>query len=581
MMTTQNTPVSYTQLDFSSYKESLKQHLKNQDRFKDYDFDGSNMSVLLDLLSYNTMNNAFYLNMVSREMYLDSAQLRDSVVSHAKELNYTPRSFRSSEAIVNIEIKTRKDVTSVLIQKGTSFTSRIGTRNFTFVVAENVVLGVSSTTANQNIFKAENLSLYEGEYIVESFVYDSNKRFILSNKNIDTTSITVLSLEDNGSSAINYSRSNSLFGVDVNSTVFFIQGAENEKYEIMFGDGVSGRVPSPNSTVVVEYRVCNGELPNSASVFKPNGTIDGQSDIVVELVERASGGAVSESIDSIKFNAPRHFTTQERAVTSEDYENLIRQNFPEVNSVSAYGGEVLSPPQYGKVFVAIDLKDFDGLPTTRKEEYFRFLKTRSPVSIDVLIQSPEYLYVEVYTEVKYNVNLTQLNIDDIKTLVISSILSYAENNINNFNKTLRFSRLTRNIDDSHFSVVSNNSKIRASKRITSQQLLTPTSIDFGFEITPKTLKSTEILYNRQVCTIEDDGNGIINVLSINSQIVETLGKIDYSKGTLTLNGILLSDSSSIVKLYCSPISQDLSSNKKTIINISEEDIIINVERVRE
>lgn len=573
--------ISYTNIDFDSYKQSLKNFLRSQDRFKDYDFDGSNMSVLLDILAYNSMNNAFYLNMVSKEMYLDSAQLRDSVVSHAKELNYTPRSFRSSQALVNIEVKTDASKTTLLIPKGSSFTSRIGTRNFNFSVNENIIMNLSRVENGFNVFRAERVELYEGDFIADTFVYSDSGKYVLSNKNIDTTSINVVVIEDNGAITTPYRKATSLIGVDSNSPVYFVQGAQNEKYEILFGDGVSGKTPKNSAVIVVEYRVCNGELSNGCSVFKSNGPIDGETNIVIETLEPSIGGYVAESIESIKFNAPRHFTTQERAITTEDYENLIRQNFPEVNSVSAYGGEDLVPPQYGKVFVAVDLKDFDGLPETRKNDYQRFLRSKSPVSIEVTIQSPEYLYLEVTSLVKYNVNLTQLNVDDIRTLVVSAILEYAESNLNNFNKTTRLSRLIRDIDDAHFSIISNITSLRVSKRVNLQRFVSSNSVEFGVQIVPGSIDSQEFVAAGQSVRIKDDSNGRLVLVNSTNATVRPFGQIDYVSGRLTTIGDPTIVSTDTIKIYAASKDSDISTNEKTILNITEEDLIVQVERIRE
>ena len=261
-----NTSIVLNSVDFDTLKNTLKSYLRSQDRFQDYDFDGSNLNVLLDILSINTFHNAFYLNMVGNEMFMDTAQLRDSVVSHAKDLNYTPRSFRSSQANVNIEVTSNNlNKRSLLIPKGTSFTSNFGSKNYTFTVGENIL--ITDYTINENTsvtFYGNNIALYEGYYISDTFVYSYSNptRLILSNKNVDISSLSVTVIEDGGSSVKTYNRALSLFDLTTTSRVFFIQGAENDNYEVIFGDGVSGRRPKDNSTILIEYRICNGELPN-------------------------------------------------------------------------------------------------------------------------------------------------------------------------------------------------------------------------------------------------------------------------------------------------------------------------------
>ncbi|NDB83135.1 MAG: hypothetical protein EB127_10470, partial [Alphaproteobacteria bacterium] len=462
-----NSSIILSSLDFDTLKNTFKSYLRTQDRFNDYDFDGSNMSVLLDLLSYNTFHNSFYLNMIGSEMFLDSAQLRDSVVSHAKELNYTPQSFKSAIASIAIVVKTSDlTKTSLLVTKGTTFTSNQFNRNFTFSAPENIVLTEYEIADGYKYFGGI-FDIYEGYYVTDTFTYsyDNYDRMILSNKNVDISSITATVFEDGGANPILYKLSKSLFDLNSSSQVFFIQGAENDSYELIFGDGVNGRRPKNNSVIAIEYRISNGELPNGCTTFIPDSPISGETNITVSTISNAAGGSVSESIESIKYNAPRHFTTQERAVTTEDYQTLLKGQFPEVNTVYAYGGEDLDIPQYGKVFIAVDLKETDILPDSKKSEYYKFLKPRSPVSIDPVFVSPDYMYLGITSTVKYNVNVTGLSPSDIKTIVSSSILSYAINNLNTFNKTFRYSKLTQQIDNSQLSIISNETDVQLIKRI--------------------------------------------------------------------------------------------------------------------
>lgn len=598
-----NSSIILSNLDFDAQKNTLKQYLRSQDRFKDYDFEGSNMNVLLDLLAYNTYMNTFYLNMVGNEMFLDSAQLRDSVVSHAKELNYTPSSFRSAEALVTIVINsTNTNKRSITIPKGTTFTSRVDQRAYTFSTAENIVVANVVTSASKATFTSPEVILYEGGYVLDSYATSSSgiTRFLLNNNNADISSINVTVIEDGGAVVKQYTRAPSLFGLNSESEVYFVQGAENGLYEIVFGDNVTGRRPKDNAIVNIEYRICNGELPNGCSVFKADSSIDGETEILVYTGRPAAGGAVAESIESIKFNAPRHFATQERAVTTDDYETLMKLNFPEVNVVTAYGGEEVDPPQFGKVFVAVDLKDLDGLPDVKRDQYYRFLKPRSPVSIDPVVISPDYTYIYVETLVKYNVNVTSLNPDDIRTLVISSIVNYARSNLNDFNKTLRYSRLTQAIDATHPSVVSNETVAKAIKYITPitgapQSLV----IDFGIpldvkspdiEVNPATdnhaVESSPFIYNGIPAYLEDDGMGVMRVIGTPSGqhtvVVPDVGTVNYDTGLVTISNLTIdSYSGSVLKVYATSKSKDITSSKGTILNIIDTDTNVTVQQVRE
>lgn len=585
-----NSSIVLSNIDFDTHKNTLKQYLRSQTRFQDFDFEGSNMNVLLDVLSYNTFHNMFYLNMVASEMFLDTAQIRDSVVSHAKELNYTPRSFKSAEANVNIVVTT-SDTTkrTIPVARGTTFTSRYSNRNFTFTVNENTVISNYVINTNNTItFTGSNIPLYEGYFINDTFTYtaDTSQRFIITNRNVDISSIAVTVIEDVGATVQTYTRATSLFNIDSASKVFFVQPCENDSYEIVFGDGTTGRTPKDNSVISIEYRISNGQLPNGANVFRADTTIDGETDIVVTVNKPASLGSVSETIDEIKYNAPRHFTTQERAVTTEDYENLLKLNFTEVNAVSAYGGEDLNPPQFGKVFVAVDLKEVDGIPEIKKDEYYRFLKPRSPVSIDPVFVDPGYTYIGVTSTVKYNVNVTKLAAQDIKTLVVSSITRYALDNLNNFNRVFRYSNIVEAIDNTQQAIISNETSIKVIK------VITPTlgvdnifNVDFqipldttqslargGYAIT-----SSRFVYNGSKATLQDSGNGILNIVSSSGAVIIDVGTVDYETGLVQISKFNVSQYDGAgIKIRAEPRNKDIQVVNNVILNIIDDDIVVNV-----
>ncbi len=596
-----NTSIVLTNLDFDEMKNTLKAYLRSQDRFQDYDFDGSNMSVLLDILAYNTYHNAFYLNMIGSEMFLDTAVLRDSVVSHAKELNYTPRSFKSAVATVDLTF-TDTDLTrrSVAIPKGTSFNARVGSNNFTFTTDQLIVTNESAIQGSNIVFTASGVELFEGNYTTETYPVAriADSRFVINNPNVDISSLSVTVVEDVGATVLTYLRATSLFGHTADSKVYFVQGAPEGKYEIVFGDGIVGRPPKDNSVVIVEYRVSKGELPNGAFTFKPNSSIDGVANIVATTKLAASAGAVAESIDSIKYNAPRHFTTQERAITTEDYETLLKLNFPEINNVAAYGGEEADPPQYGKVFVAVDLKNVDGLPDVKRDQFYKFLKPRSPVAIDPVFVNTDYTYISCDLVVRYNVNITNLNVDDIRTRVMSSILDYSNVNLNGFNKTLRFSKLIQSIDKSHPSIVSNEVKVNAVKYyaplVGASQTFT---LDYGvpvLKLVPDSsdhplqdshsFYSTTFTWQGQKVYLEDDGLGNIRIVGTQGQThreLQQTGTIDYEKGIINIANLTVDAfPGAQMKFYLSPQSKDIYSTKNAILNISEADIAITVEQVR-
>lgn len=596
-----NTNFNLTTLDFDTIKANLISYLKRADSpFKDVDYNGSNINQLVDVLSYNTYMNSFYLNMVSSEMFLDSAQLRDSVVSHCKELNYVPRSFRSASANVSFTVTpSSSSITSLLVPKGTTFTAVLGSNSYTFSTEENITV---PATGGGN-FTVDNLEIFEGRYITDTFVYDqanTSQRFVLSNPTIDTRSITVTVVENNGANTSTYTRASSLIDVTSSSKSYFVQAAENMQYEVLFGDGVVGQRPASGAVIVVEYRICNGELPNGARNFDIDGPIQGQSNISTAVtVSAASGGDVNETIDSIKFNAPRFYQNQDRAVTTADYENIILANFNEINTVAVYGGEDAIPPQYGKVVISADSRNGDGTSTLLQERIYKFIRARSPLSIEPIFVDPEFLFLQINTLVRYNANITTLTDSDVRTLVASRISLFNRENLSNFKKTLRYSRLLRDIDLTNSSFISNDTDVIPYKLIT-PNLDVPNNItlryNYRIEEGPPlseshnpteshTVYSTRFTYDGKVCMLEDDGNGALIISSVYSDVHENLlnvGSIDYLTGIIQINSLNISRyEGNGIKIFAKPYYKDITSDKNVILEIKDEDILVTPLAVRE
>jgi hypothetical protein len=474
-------PVS--QLDFTSLRTSLKTYLQGQDRFKDYDFEGSNLSVLLDILAFNTYQNAFYLNMVGNEMFLDTATLRDSVISHAKELNYLPRSFTSAAATARVNIAvTNNAVYSVTVPQGYKFSATSPAKNFTFSTAEPVVI-----TRNSNNQFIKNVVVYEGFILSEKFVVNTsieNQRFVLTNPKVDTDSIEVFVSSDISSNTFTeYNFTSSIFGLNANSTVYFLQAAESEKYEVVFGDNIISKKPNNGNVVRVDYRITSGSDANGLNSFSPQGTIESFA-VTASTVSAASGGANSESLSSIKFNAARFFQTQDRTVTKDDYRALILANFPEVKAVNVYGGEEIpDTPQYGRVVISCVTQTGNPITITTADRLLAFVKTRSPLSINALLVDPEFTDIIINTSVTYNVNITTLAASQISSLVSNTIATFNSTNLVDFNKTFRYSKLISDINNAHPSIVSNETTVTIAKTIV--PLLNESfsaTVDFGNEI---------------------------------------------------------------------------------------------------
>lgn len=595
-----NSSIVLTQLDFNEYKDSLKSYLREQEEFKDYDFDGSNLTVLLDILAYNTYQNAFYLNMVSNEMFLDSAKLRDSVISHAKELNYLPRSFTSANAKIQLRVTpTDPNKNSIVIPKGTSFITRVDDFSYAFSTSENLVV----TNKANGTFISDTITIYEGNYLSDTYAVNYNNPLIfkINNKKVDISSVAVTVLEDNGSVSLEYSRATSLFGHDENSAVFFLQPSVGDTYEVVFGDGVVGRRPKNNAIIIIEYRVSNGELPNGASRFINAGRIDNEANVSITTLTAAQDGAVAEDLNSIKFNAPRAFTTQERAVTAEDYENLLKANYPEINAVTAYGGEDATPPQFGRIFVSVDLTDIDGLPKIKEDEYKRFLRSRASVAMEPIFISPDYTYLKVDSIVKYNINRTGLNPEDVRTFVIDSILNYSSTNLNRFSRTFRYSKLVQAIDATDASVISNDTTVNLVKYLT-PNLGVPLNltVDFKSPLTQEIpllgdehpaidihgVTSTPFTYaGIQNCILEDNGDGVMRIVTTagaSHKKVVDVGTVDYDTGIVRLTNFVVQNYvGTSLKIYAEPRFRDITAIQNVILNIVESDVNITIEQIRE
>jgi hypothetical protein len=529
--------------------------------------------------------------MVASEMFLDTAQLRDSVVSHAKELNYLPRSFKSAYANVSISITPSTSVDTVTIPSKTTFTSRIGSETYNFVTKDSYVIASS----NNGVFHANNVNLYEGVYVTDTFVKNSTidrQRFVLTNPNIDTSSIELIVTENGGANVYSYTQTFSLFDLKTTSTVFFVQACENDQYEIVFGSGGSGRIPLNGAVLEATYRICNGELPNGADTFINNSSIDGHSNVSIVTNSYAIGGSVSESVDSIKFNAPRHFATQERAVTENDYRSLLIRQFPEINALSVYGGEKVDPPQYGKVFIAIDIEGSDGIPDVNKNAYLSYLQDKVSLGITPEIVQPEFAYLSVTSEVFYDYNSTTLTSEEIKTIVSNAIINFNSTNLDDFNKTFRKSNFTTAIDVSDPSIINNDTTIIP------YFMLTPTpNIDSSFTVsfntpilvtspserthtdtTDKGVYSSRFTFRDLTCIMEDDGLGNIRIVSLSNdnhiEIVK-VGTVNYETGSVVISNLNVpSFSGSGIKLYAKTISTDFTASLKYIIKINPSDVVI-------
>jgi len=594
-----NGSINLVNLDFEALKQSFKTHLSSQTAFKDYDLDGSNMSVLMDLLAYNTYINTFYMNMVASEMFLDTAQLRASVISHAKQLNYTPRSFRSAAAVVDIDVTPSTSVTAVTIPRGTSLTSKVGSNTYTFTVNDNIVI----TSQTGGTFTAEDVTIYEGSLVTDTFIYNSTsdqQRFIISNPTVDTTSIRVYVTENNAGTVRTYTQANTYIGADSTSEIFFVQAAENDLYEIVFGNGVQGRMPSHGAAISVVYRVCSGELPNGCYIFSSDGAIDGHTNVLIKTISVAEGGGVHENTESIRKNAPRYYQTQERAITAKDYQTLLQLAYPEITSIYVFGGEEANPPRYGKVLISLDLADSTGISEGRRLEYERYLKERSPITIDPVFIDPEYLNVIVNCNVTYNINTLTVSETDLRSAVQTNLRVFNEQNLGDFKTTLRYSKLVQYVDSVNSSIISNDTELIVYKDLNptlnsdaplSVQLVNPLEIInssiANVDFYKHSVWSTYFSYRgTPKCRLEDDGVGNLKVVVVPAggvdyehEFVATVGTVDYETGTINISSGLnvTAYEGSSIKIKAYTRSRDIAVLQNNIIRIKDSDIFVTLE----
>jgi hypothetical protein len=525
-----------TELDFDTIKNNLKSFLKQQNEFTDYDFEGSSLSVLLDILSYNTHYNAYYLNMVANESFLDTALLRNSVVSHAKTLGYTPYSAKAPVASINFEvISTNNNLATLTIPKGYSFLSnQIDGKAYNFVVLDDV----TATKANSSYF-FENLNLHEGEIVNYRFNYEeqSNPKqiFTLPENNIEVDSIKVLVYQNSTTSDFSiYQKVKDVVDVTGTSEVYFLQESRTGNYQIYFGNNFVGRKLPDGAVVVVSYLVTNSSSANKANNFvATNVLIDSLSEsltnFIITPVSEAAGGAEKESVDSIKYSAVNQYTSQNRLITYKDYESFILSNYPNLDSISVWGGEDENPPVYGKVFVSLKPKNNYFISETEKQRIIdEIIKPRSAISTDVVIRNPEFLFVKLVNEITYNSKKTILSEENLKNLTKSIIFNFFDLNVNKFNTTFALSKLHEEIDNSDSSIVAIESELKLEKRFQPQLntrknyiLNFNTSLFRGSTLNKITSTEFDIFDNfsiRRTCVLEETPEsftGLSNVIITN------------------------------------------------------------------
>lgn len=577
-----NNALKVTSLDFDTIRSNLKTFLSSQNEFSDYDFEGSTISTLLDLMSYNTYYQSVYTNMVANEMFLDSAILRNNVVSNAKMLGYTPSSAQGSTATIQVNVTPTGSPDSLTVAKNTTFTSTIDGVDYTFVTPEqSVILNASGTYS-------ANLTIREGTPLTHRFNVSSSNpvRYVIPNADVDTGSLAVtVQVSSSNTTSNTYTRATNITNVDENSPVYYLQENLDGKFELTFGDGVLGNRLQDGNIVIANYRVTNGSTTNGANNFVSPATIGGESNFTVNLIEAASGGADRESIDSIKFNAPKNFQAQNRAITTNDYKNIVLAENPDVQNLSVWGGEQNEPPVYGRVYMAAKPVTGLSLSSARKSQITDSLKSRQVQSIEAIMVDPTYLYVKPTIEVNYDSERTTLTSGELLTKVKNKITGYESASLNDFKVEFLYSRFIRAIDDADDAITNNSTSVEMQQRV-NHTIGSSISYTLNFNnaiFNPHAghtyaVSSNGFTLNGLTQYFDDDGNGVLRTYYIASGSTRTYtnssaGTVNYQTGQIKITSFNpTAISGSILKINAVPASRDIVPVRAQIILIADTKI---------
>ena len=597
-MAVNNKRLRVTELDFDNIKDNLKTFLKGQNQFKDYDFEGSGMNILLDTLAYNTHYLGFNANMVANEMFLDSSSLRSSAVSHAKTLGYEVTSARAPTATLNVSLSTT--AATKTMSAGTAFTSTVDGTSYQFVTTSDI----TSTNTGSNI-PFDSVTVYEGTYVITKYLVDSSdvdQRFILTDPRSDTTTLTVkVQNSATDTTTTTYTKATDITQLSPSSTVYYLQEVETGRYEVYFGDGIVSQSVSDGNIIQLQYVVTNKTESNGASSFSAPTAIDGVTNITVTTVASASGGAEPESIQSIKLNAPLDYASQGRAVTTKDYEVYVKRLFPTTQAVSVWGGEdgsydsstgVSSTPEYGKVFISIKSTTGVDLTSAQKINLEKELAPYKVASITPVVVDAETTSIILGITIMYDSSATTYTAAQIASLVATTVSNYNASDLQTFNTPFRHSKLLGLIDGTDTSILNSVATVTMAK------LFTPTlssSTDYRLNFNNKfynpvsgynasaggIIASTGFYLNSVTTTtyfFDDDGAGNLRtyylVSGVRTYLDIAAGTVDYANGLITIGSITITGvaevdgvTSSQIRITVLPNSNDITPVRNQILEI--------------
>lgn len=589
-----NKKIQVTELDFDAIKQNLKTFFQEGDSgFTDYNFEGSGLSALLDVLAYNTHYNALYTNLAVNESFLDSASKRSSVVSKATELGYIPRSARSATAVVSVTMINQQlnAPTTIEIPRFSPFTATVDGKQFTFY---SVDAAVASRVGTQYVF--EDVEIKEGAFLEFAFtVTNGQTKFVLPNTGIDTSTLSVV-VQENAQSAVSevFFPAGSIIDLAAESKVYFIKEIDNEFHQIEFGDGVAGRALQNGNVVNVSYIVCSKSEPNGAKAFTYNGPKPANTTATVSMQQEAIGGADLEPIDSIKWNAPRMYSAQNRCVTAEDYRSTVMSLYPDIQAINVWGGDQNNPPEYGRVFLSIVPETTDFLSADAKEYIINeILGPRKNLTVTPIIVDPDYLRIQLDVAFYYNPQLTTLNATDIASLVRQTIVDYDDENLNKFGNVFKQSRLSTLIDESERSITSNITTLKLHREVTpvygsrSGYTIDISNPIFEDSVCEESIISTGFYtpLTTEICYIDNDpisdrsGVGNLRLFYRSTTgvkvVLQTIGTLNYRTGRISITDLTISSlDTELFKFIIRPQSYDVVSVRNQFVTIDQSLITI-------